>query len=211
MSYVWFNFYELGFSRPFTFQDIVELLACDANLHRFKIKSSTIQETQAMIQLDYLLYNYCGDAVCARRRPSPFKLRQLKKKRSHSEKLHRARSESRSRQPTSNCFNLRYISHYPQKLKQSNENFEIFEDACRELNVKKKDIFFKFAGANPIPKDGLRKKVLDKTHVQFVPLSNSQLHSIFPRQYLMVGRMHRSRCKGSNKRINVPYSLLNVL
>lgn len=187
-------------------QDLVELLYCEVNSSRFKIKASTIQETQAMISLDALLYQHCGDAVCARRR-STFTLGQSKL-RSHPDRLGSC-LESKVRV---HHLNFRYMSHCVQKQRQRQQSSEVFEEMCVTPTIRRKDIQFKFAGANPVPKDGLRKKVLDKTHVQFTPVVSNQFHSLFPKQHLLVGHMPNSRYNGTTKQLSI-YScnLLNVL
>lgn len=188
------------------FQDIVELFYCEVNSYRFKIKASTIQEMQAMIALDTLLYQYCGDAVCARRRSST--ILGQSKLRSHPDRLHKSRLESKLKL---HHLDFRYMSHCIQKQRHRQQNSEVFEELCVAPIVKRKDIQFKFAGANPVPKDGLRKKVLDKTHVQFTPAPSNQFHSLFPKQHLLVGHMPNSRFKGSIKQFSNSGNLLSVL
>ncbi|KAJ1521458.1 hypothetical protein ONE63_003126 [Megalurothrips usitatus] len=191
--------------------DIVELLYCDTNTYRFKLKATTIQEDQAMIQLDSLLYHYCGDAVCARRRPSNFEFEATRRRR-----INRAHAESRLGQKVYRRLDLRYLSYCPQKQLQKQKqklnhcDANTFGEVFVAPVIRRKDILFKFAGANPVPKDGLRKKVLDRTHVQFMPVSSNQLQTSFPQQYLMVGRLHHVRCKRS-KQWNYTGDLLNVL
>ncbi|XP_034245255.1 transcription initiation factor TFIID subunit 6-like isoform X3 [Thrips palmi] len=189
-----------------TLLDIVELLYCEVDSPRFKIKASTIQELQAMIALDGLLYQYCGDAVCARRRSTT--ILGQSKLRSHPDRVPRSRMESKLR---SHYLDFRYMSHCTQKQRHRQQTSEVFEELCVAPIVRRKDIQFKFAGANPVPKDGLRKKVLDKTHVQFTPVASNQFHSLFPKQHLMVGHMPNSRFKGTTKQFSNLYSLLSVL
>lgn len=189
-----------------TLLDIAELLYCEVNPYRFKIKASTIQELLAMIALDALLYQYCGDAVCARRRS--FSILGQSKLRSNPDRLCGSRSESK---PRVHHLDFRYMSHCIQKQRQRQQTCEVFEELCVASIVKRKDIQFKFAGANPVPKDGLRKKILDKTHVQFTPLASNQFHLLFPKQHLLVGHMPNSRFKGTPKQISNSCSLLSVL
>lgn len=191
----------------------MEQLYFDAPSYRFKMKATTIQEIQAMILLDTLLYQYCGDAVIARRRPSVVKFRQTENKRSFSEECILS-VDPKEKQQTSYRRDMRYISHCPQKLRQNYENLEVFEDMCAHPIHRRKDIQFKFAGANPVPKDGLRKKVLDKTHVQFLSISSQQSQTFFPQQYLIVGSMRRDGFKRPTRPYSSSYSsysLSNVL
>lgn len=166
-----------------------------------------------MIHLDTLLYQYCGDAVCARRRPCPFEFQQLENKEGLSERAFPS-VDLNTRHQASYQRDLRYISYCPQKLRQSYQNSQVFETLCASPIFRRKDIQFKFAGANPVPKDGLRKKVFDKTHVQFLSVSSNQSHSLFPQQHLLVGRMYQKGLKRPARPSSMSFntsSLYNVL
>lgn len=189
--------------------DIVELLYCDVNAYRFKIKASTIQETQAMIHLDMLLYQYCGDAVCARRRPSCLQFQQSEEQ-MNPEVPFLLGLESNLRPQVPDHFDLRLISYCARKIIQD-QSSPVFEETFVSPFYRRKDIQFKFAGANPVPRDGLRKKVYDKTQVQFSSVIRNQSRTVFPQQYLIVGHSHRGRSKRMTRQFKIEYSLYNVI
>lgn len=190
--------------------DVVEILYCDENPYRFKTKASTVQETQAMIHLDTLLYQYCGDAVCARRRISPLILQQLEARIKRSEGLQQAYFEANLMPHISNRLDFRHLSDCSRKQTKMCSISEVFEETFVVPIARRKDILFKFAGANPVPKDGLRKKILGKTLVQFNSINSNQNSTVSPQKLVLVGRIHRSKCKSVKQRLNVN-SLYTVL
>jgi len=150
-------------------------------------------------ELDRLLYEHFGDSLCARRRHFPVREKCLFEVRTSVDQAADVQGASEVEVSNKRLYLAKARLHRLKSCppvpitKRRTHDSDVFEATLCNSVGRRKDINFTFAGANPVPKERLRRRAVDRTHAQNAQYVRSPAHNLFQTQTFAIGKQRRGR------------------